>query len=160
MGSAVFLLQPEQVAKLVKGAGFRKAVSQVPQNLLCMTEEELLYKFKPTMTDLKLKKRFWDEICPAFDRNQQIKASNIYGGVCSYTHWYNGFLGDMNRVAWLLAPLNVHHTGARASDQANAILSSIREILDMPNTTNGAINCDALAAKIEIFVAVLNRLKI
>ena len=96
---------PNEIADWVKGAAFRKAIESVSDEYWELSEVALLNKFKPTTTDILLKNSFWNEVRRAIHFGHLIDPEQVYGGLCSYQHWWHGVLRKSERLAWLLLPI-------------------------------------------------------
>lgn len=146
------LICPQALAKKVKGSALSNSVAKAPKEILELSREELEFRFRPTNVDIILKQNFWLEILKRFNRPDKIDPKIIYEGVCSYTHWYNNFLGNPLRLAWLLSSgknidglIEMHRILA---------LEKIREILLKNISEDQKLNYRLIEAKIKIFGAL------
>jgi len=96
---------PDEILQWVEGAAFHKAVLNVPGTYWQLDESVLLQTFKPTTIDILLKNSFWNELRKAVHFGHFVDPENVYGGICSYQHWWTGILRKPERLAWLLLPL-------------------------------------------------------
>ena len=101
---------PHSLVALVEGEALAKAVKRVPRSLWEVDEAGLREKAKPTKTDYALRMALWNEFRLASRSGTRIIANRIYGGICSYQHWWSNVLGNPTKVAWLLCPLQDFET--------------------------------------------------
>lgn len=88
--------------------GLAQAIQRVPADLIDMDEKELAqltpYK-KFTPVDVKLRISFWKEYQRAMNKNKKILNSKIFTGICTGRYFYDFFLQNKARVAYMLKPL-------------------------------------------------------
>ena len=89
------------ISNFIKGSAFKNAALRVSQDLWGLSLNEIERKFNPTCVDLKLKTNL-ARCLDANPINSGIKLAQIYSGVCTYTNFYNHFLSNPLKVAWLL----------------------------------------------------------
>jgi len=127
-----------QQALDVWGNFLGKATSSVSEEIMTMTDIELCDHFNPTTTDFMLRKRFWEMTESAHVTGEnEMQPTALCKGICSTTYFYNRWLKNTYRVAWLLIPIRKHQD---MIDEAFIFaLNKVRnEILTMPVTEKSA----------------------
>lgn len=99
---------PFAVLSLLGGA-LRASVEKLPEDLTLMSERQLRHHIQPTNTDYSLRTSFWRE----YERvvkmgGDKLTAASIFNGVCSDAYFYQKFIKDPFRVAWLVTPLQTY----------------------------------------------------
>jgi len=106
-----------------------EAIKSIPHEYLLMTENELANKIKPTYVDRGLRVSFWREFERALATHRQngapkkITCTMIFQGFCSYQYFYDKFLKDPLRLAWMLTPMLDYQ------ERLEVILSGLHEKL-------------------------------
>lgn len=119
----------ETMSHLVEGAAFKNALRKVDSRLLKLSTQELENQLHPTEVDYLLKNAFWHEIRKAAYNNQKVHPEDVFGGLCSYTHWFNNILNNPKKLAWLLSPCLDVRNGV--NELKLWILQKVREILTL-----------------------------
>src|ERR1035437_6862493 len=96
---------PRSLVALIEGDALSNAVMKVPSELWTLDESALRDRAKPTRTDYGLRLALWNELRIASAENRPIPPGRIYAGICSAQHWYQNVLGNPEKLAWLLVPL-------------------------------------------------------
>jgi hypothetical protein len=110
----------------------REAVLRLPEEYLIMTENQLKKEAKPTRTDYALRVSFWREFDKIFwrDGKRKIVSLHVYAGICTDTYFYDRFLKNPRKVAWLVRPQQTY------AKEMEAILARVTErlweIVDIP----------------------------
>jgi hypothetical protein len=88
------------------GGRLQEVVARVPEDLLLEEERSLCNKIRPTPTDFSIRTGFWKEYerVVKSGKTHMITAA-VFSGVCSDSYFYNKFLKDEARVAWMLHPV-------------------------------------------------------
>lgn len=141
----------------------RAAIEAVPADMALMEERKLRERINPTPVDYSLRTSFWREYELAVrNRDSKIYAASIYAGICSDAYFYQKFLKDTDRVAWLLRPLQ----GYMKEIEAVLVRGTERlwELVEMDITTidkNGDKKVDPRLASVmlEAIKMVENRAK-
>lgn len=94
----------------------RDAVFGLPPDLVMCTEKELKEQFTPTSTDYSLRMSFWREYEAAVrgGPGSTMAAAQVYHGICSDAYFYQKFLKDPVRVAWLIRPVQSYMSEIKA----------------------------------------------
>lgn len=85
-----------------KSKALATALKRISDSLWVKTESELRLLARPTPLDVALKVQYWTLI--SLGTGKKFKARHIYGGHCSYIHFYCGVLGNPAKLAWILKP--------------------------------------------------------
>lgn len=87
----------------------RDAIIELEPELFDMTEGELRREVKPTQTDYALRVSLWREIEKAWISGRgKIVTRQILAGICTEGYFYNKFLKDPRKVAWLVLPAQTY----------------------------------------------------
>jgi hypothetical protein len=85
------------------------AIVALPDDLLLLTEGELRKRIKPTRVDYCLRTSFWREYEQSIRVGRDyITALSVLTGICSDAYFYQHFLKDDIRVAWLVKPVQTY----------------------------------------------------
>lgn len=145
-----------------KSKALAQAVANVPNNILTLSQEKLERKFKPSTVDLKLRRQFWHLIGTIPESVNHLKLRQIYTGICTYTNFYNHFLTNPVKVAWLLSPNESVKSEIRAAQ--DRALSNLRDLVTARVIDDrGRINIRAankLLQSVEILFAIQSNRKI
>lgn len=96
---------PHSLIHLIEGTSFANAAAEIPEELWRLKEEELRAKVKPTSTDYALRVALWNEFRISCATNEKIPVKRIHAHICSYQHLWQNILGNPEKLAWLLQPL-------------------------------------------------------
>lgn len=87
----------------------KEAVLKLPDMFLEITENQLKRRCRPTPTDYSLRVSFWREFERAMWRGKgRITSAQIFAGICTDTYFYNYFLKNPSKLAWMIRPLQVY----------------------------------------------------
>jgi len=143
------------LVRLVKGSAFRSAVNRVPLAVWSLSEQDLVDKLRLSDTDSALKGAFWNEFRLMFAHSsQELELSRVYGGICTYTHFYNNILGHPEKLAWLLSPCVDLEIAARSLIMP--ALSRLRDLLEISiYQENGKVDPDAVKILLQTLYCIL-----
>lgn len=117
---------------------FMESVRNIPEEYMLKDETELSNLFRVTPLDYAMKKQLWQRFYEVEKTGiYKLKMTDIYGGLCSNPYFYQQFIQNPARVAWLLSPpLN---TEALIEEAFRYSFQKVRdEILNMPITEKSA----------------------
>jgi hypothetical protein len=116
--------------KHLRGA-LREKFLQVPDSYFLMHEFELENHFRRSHVDYFLRKRFHEELEKIKGTDEFLSPINVYSGVCVRHHFYNRFLHNPHRIAWICIP--VATPDKLLEDGFHLALTKVRnEILTLP----------------------------
>lgn len=162
---------PRSLVNMVPGE-VRKAIEALATgseaSLLAMDEQALKRRLKEekrflSATDNRIRLRFWDEYDRAQGEQRQITISHAFAGICTRQYFYQGYLKDPYRLAWLLCPPANYIT--IAEEALSFGLEQLRDILAMDDqekdTKTGTLklNLNLLKLKVKIVELLDQRLK-
>lgn len=126
------------VACFNEDSGIGKALASIPEELQIKDETELARLFNPTPLDYAMKKNLWTLFYEAEATGfYKLKGTDVYGGVCSNSYFYNQLLKNSPRVAWLFTP--TIDTEALIEEAYRYSFQRVRDdILSMPVTEKTA----------------------
>jgi len=87
-----------------KDGALYKAIQNIPDELKLKNEQELADMITPTPVDYAMKKNFWDLFVRVRDQKMQPLQSDIYNGVCRATYFYQCYVINPARIAWMIHP--------------------------------------------------------
>lgn len=125
-------LDSDEFCKLVEGVAFKNAIKKIPKPLLQKSSEQLETEVKPTEMDYFIKNAFWNEVRRALLRSRKIEPEDVYGGICTYTHWFNNILNNPKKLAWMISPCSDVKNGV--AELKHWLLHKIREVLSLSVT--------------------------
>ena len=111
----------------------KEAIAALHPDLILMDERELRASIEPTNTDYCLRTAFWREYESIVRRNgPYLRAASFLKGVCSDAYFYQKFIKDPLRVAWLVRPMQTY----QAEIEAILAKGTVRlwELMDMDIT--------------------------
>ena len=86
-----------------------------------------------------------------------MDTKNVYGYICTYTHFYNNILKKPYKLAWILSPI-LGITNSLISFQS-LIIEKINEILQADICyINGKPNNKVIEAKVRVFEVITEHL--
>ena len=100
---------------------------------LKLNEEELRSRFNVTVLDYELKQAFWREMALAQKQDRKMSDSNIFKGRCSSAYFYNKFMPDSSRLAWVMHPVSSYEE--KIESILDSTVKRYNEILKMDITT-------------------------
>jgi len=84
----------------------RECIDAIPEEILALSETELLKIYKPTRVDWFLRHRFWDLARMAREKGDiEFETKELYQGICSRPSFHTTFLVNPKRLAFLLFPI-------------------------------------------------------
>lgn len=111
----------------------RVAYSELPDHLRGISEAELRNTHNYTVTDERLRVSFWRQVTECTKSGKQIVAKKIFTGICSEPYFYQKYLTNPNKIAWMLQPVMPYE--ARTDALLNLAVSRYEEIINMDITT-------------------------
>lgn len=113
---------------------------------------------RPTPTDNRLRIKFWLEYDRALTSQDKFSVPNVVSGVCFSTFFYNRYLLNPDKVAWLLCPPADYV--AKLTEILDFGLEQMRDILELPNTdSKGRPQTALMALKAKIVAMAHERIK-
>jgi len=127
----------------------QRRMAEIPDDIRKMSEGELKKRIKPTPTDNQIRISFWLE----YDRVQsrmlpQMETTMIIRGILSEDHFYDPYLKNYDRLAWVLIPPKSYTV--KLSEMLETGLEQLRESLEIPHIENGKVNTKLLELKLKI----------
>lgn len=104
-------LQGDETFSLLNFVGdrLREAIAAIPEHILDIEEKQLKDAVKPTQVDHSLRVSFWREYEKVvWTGAGKITSISVFAGICSNSYWYNKFLKNPRKVAWLVRPLQAY----------------------------------------------------
>lgn len=100
----------------VTSGRLREVIFELPEDLIFCTEAELKELVNPTSTDYSLRTSFWREYEAAVrgGHGAKMSAAAVYHGICSDAYFYQKFLKDKERIAWLIRPVQSYMNEIKA----------------------------------------------
>lgn len=158
--TAVYEDEPLSLLSLLEGK-LRDAVLRVSPEMQRWDEKELATHggVSYTRTDHALRASFWreyDKAC-ALGR-ERITVKSIIAGICSETYFYERFLNEPARVAWMVLPHSVY------AKEMEAILhrgtQRLWELMEMPiRDKDGRVDPRRAEALLKVIQEVQNRVR-
>lgn len=111
-------------------AGAIRKVAEDRPELLEMDERSLGNLLKPSPTDNRIRVGFWNEYMLAQDHGKKLFTQRIYAGVCTHEFFLQGYVKNVEKMAWLLCPPSSYSTAI-----TEALLHGIgrmRDVLELP----------------------------
>lgn len=134
------------------------AIRYIPETVFAMGEKELKEHAKPTEIEERLRISFWNEYDRAQHTMKAMNLSNVYGGVCSQTHFLKNIVSNSFKLAYILTPPTDYQL--RIEEMLNFSLDQVRDILAQPHVfPDGAPNPKMADVKVKIFESLLERVK-
>lgn len=97
---------PVSILHMARGKVAEKIVA-IPDSIAMLTDKELRDEIKPTRVDYLLRLSFWKEYEAAVkEKRPQMAVMTVLGRICSKPYFYQKFLEDPYRVAWLVRPVS------------------------------------------------------
>lgn len=149
---------PKSLINMLTGK-LRESVLMLKDELLLKSEGELRKAVRPTPTDHALRVSFWREFEKVMWRGTgNVQAKDVVGGICTEQYFYQKFMKDPRKVAWLVRPMQTYEK------EMDAILHRCTERLwELVNIKiyNGKGKLDARAADVllKAVTQVENRVK-
>jgi hypothetical protein len=87
----------------------RELIEVLPEELFLLSEKDLKNRFKPTSTDYALRVSFWREFEKVASRGGgKIHCVNVFAGICSEAYFYNKFIRNESKLAWMVRPMQTY----------------------------------------------------
>lgn len=127
----------------------QRRMFEIPEEIRYMSEPELRKKIRPTATDNQLRISFWLEYDRVQSRNlSKMETVNIIRGIISEDYFYNAYLKNSDRLAWMLIPPKSYTV--KLTDMLEVGLEQLRETLELPHIEGGRVNTKLLELKLKI----------
>jgi len=110
----------------------RQYYSELPEELVYASEEDLRKTGKIRLLDERLRSGFWRELQIALNTKKKIKSKRIYTGLCSEQHFYR-IISVPERLAWITQPVIPYE--ARTDALLTLAVGRYEEVLNMPITS-------------------------
>jgi hypothetical protein len=94
--------------KYTKGK-LRDFIAHIPENIRAMDLSEIRKKIKPTIIDYILRSSFWDELHKAIRDDSPMDSTQLFKDYCTDSFFYNRYVTNPHRLAWLLKPMPTPH---------------------------------------------------
>lgn len=128
----------------------QRRMLEIPEDVRYLDEPQLRKQIRPTATDNQLRISFWLE----YDRCQremdkQMQMTAIIRGIISEDYFYNVYIKNLTRLAWILIPPKSYTV--KLSEMLELGLDQLRETLELPHIeSNGKVNTKLLELKLKI----------
>jgi len=142
-----------------------KYVSEIPEDVLALSEPELLALANPTNKMYAVKRSFWNEFLRVQKEGGKISPLKVYNGLVNRTT-FNRMISNPARMAWLIAPIVCYETQiAGIMDKA---IDRYDDLLNMEITTTRRMKNDdgemvtvtqTCAKKATVLLATLNSIQ-
>jgi len=87
----------------------KQAVMDLPDEFLVMTEAQLKGMAQPTPTDYALRVSFWREFEKMMWKGSgKIVCASVYAGICSDPYFYQKFITNEAKFAWMIRPMQAY----------------------------------------------------
>lgn len=120
----------EMALKVFRSKALESAIKRISPDLWRKSTDELEMLFNPTTNEVCIKLNYWQHFSSSFPNGKRKNLSVIYDDVCTYTNFYNHFLGQPHKVAWLLK--SHHRLDYIVSIYQFNILEKIRAAAELP----------------------------
>lgn len=151
---------PRAVINLVADR-FRNAMLQIPDFLRVMPEKDLERRVRPTATDGRLRLAFWQEYNRAQDNMKNMNLANVFAGVCTKQYFFEWYLTNHERVAYMLTPPASY---MKAAEEALTFgIERMRELLalDVNGTDHkGRPKINTSLAKVQLEIVKMLELRV
>lgn len=146
---------PRSIVNIVPTVLSRQ-IAVIPESIFAMDEEELRLAARATLVEEQLRISFWREYNSAQDNEKKINISNVYGPVCSQSHFLKRIVTNSHKLAFMLTPPQDYKL--RLESMLDFGFSQLEEILRLPNKDNkGNPNTKLIAEKFKIVDSLHNR---
>lgn len=115
----------------------RDAINNLDPDLAYLDETELKGRYNYTVLDERLRQAFWRSVEETNRTGKKIEVKKMLRGVCTEPTFYNKFLKNPLRIAWMLSPVIRYES--QISALLNMGLSRYQEIIQMDITSNKKI---------------------
>jgi hypothetical protein len=87
----------------------KELILLLPEELFLLSERDLKNRFRPTSTDYALRVSFWREFERAAVRGKgKIQCTAVFAGICSEAYFFNKFITNEAKLAWMVRPLQTY----------------------------------------------------
>jgi hypothetical protein len=119
------------IVSLLNGK-FQQAVLNIPDELKHLPEDELHSRVNPTANDWKLRQNFTNAVYDARKLNKDaITTTSIYEGIVSKPSFFEHFLPNPLKVAWIVRPV-VEHTAYYNAIHREGLNKLFRMVKSLP----------------------------
>lgn len=133
-----------------------RQIAVIPDAIFEMDEDELRKAARATLVEEQLRISFWREYNSAQDNQKKINISNVYGPVCSQSHFVKRIISNSHKLAFMLTPPQDYKL--RLESMLDFGFAQLEEILRLPNKDNkGNPNTKLIAEKFKIVDSLHNR---
>ncbi len=115
--------------QLVRGKALHVATKRVSEDIWSLSLIELEAIARPTTTDRLIKANFW-QLLEKSDLRRGLKLSLAYSGITTQTNFYNHFLKNQHKVAWMLKPTGFHEIHVRSLQ--HQVLDKLESLISLP----------------------------
>lgn len=131
-------------------------IKVIPDEILAMSENELIEKGKITSTERRLKTAWWFEFTKSLHRQLLMKVNEAVTGVMPLDHFKKNFCTNSYKLAYLITPpVNYKH---EMVDLLQVGMIQMREMLMMDNyDSKGDVNTRLLEVKFKIVKDIIDR---
>jgi hypothetical protein len=127
----------------------RRRMAEMPDDVREMTEPELRKIISPTPQDRQIRLAFWNEYNRVQERYlPKMETIPIIQGIVSEDFFYNKYLSNPHRVAWVLQPPSSYTV--RLQDMLHFGMEQLLETLAVPHIVGGKVNTKLLELKLKI----------
>ena len=131
-------------------------IAVIPDSIFEMGEDELRIASRATLIDEQLRISFWREYNSAQDNEKMINLSNVYGPVCSQSHFIKRIITNSHKIAFMLTPPQDYKL--RLESMLDFGFAQYEEILRLSNTdAKGNPNTKLIAEKHKIIDTIHQR---
>jgi hypothetical protein len=119
-------------------------MNAIPNEMFELDETQLTTLFKVEIIDDRLRTSFWSEYVRAVRTEQKMNMHNIYGGICSKSHFVKYILGNTKRTMYMLTPRPDFH--AECEDILFILTRKMRQIAEGLDvySKDGSVNLKAV----------------
>lgn len=151
------LVHPTVAAAMVRA-------HQMDPDLFGLVERDLFKKLRasertPSSTDNRMRMSFWMEVDRAGNEGCDIDTSRIYSPVCSKQFFFQHYLNNPSRVAWMLTPVVGYEV--KMEEALDFAMDRMRAFLEIDPNPPGAKqpNIKLMELQAKIFAMIDMRLK-
>ncbi len=147
------------LAHLVRGKALHAAVAKVPEEIWSMDLKAIELMARPTTSDRLIKVNMWS-LLTTVDLKKGLKLGLIYKDITTQTNFYNYFLKNPYKVAWLLMPSENHELQVRVMQ--NRLLDKLEDLVRLPITTKqgkySMANIRAITKAVQVLFGVYDKI--
>lgn len=93
---------------------------------------------QPSPTDNRIRLSFWLEYERSKDLSKKMAIQNIFGGICYKSYFYEAYLKETSRLAWMLTPPVKYLL--KMEEALDFGIDRLRDILAVPAVNDGVVN--------------------